>query len=66
MSLKMLANVFSTGQGKSVMQDIDRGQALIDFCNKSFASCNPKVVFHAAIVLFNYLLSYERDHKQDI
>ena len=45
------------------MQDIDRGKTLIDFCNKSFSSCNAKVVYHTALVLFNYLMTYESDSK---
>ena len=61
MSLKMLANIFSTSEGRGVMQDIGRGKDLIQFCTKSFTSCNPKVVYHAALVLFNYLLAYEAD-----
>lgn len=45
------------------MQDLDRGKTLIEFCNKSFGSCNLKVVYHAGFVLFNYLLAYESDSK---
>ena len=36
---------------------------MIEFCNKSFSSCNPKVVYHGALVLFNYLMTYESDTK---
>ena len=63
MSLKLLANLFATSTGRSLMQDLERGKALISFCNRSFASCNQKVVYHAALVLFNYLLAYEADSK---
>ena len=66
MSLKMLANLFHTAQGRSAMQDLDRGKALIEFCSMSFASCNPKVVFYAAIVLFDYLLCFEKDTKKEL
>ena len=66
MALKMMANMFSTQQGRTVMQDLDRGSSLIDFCNKSFSSCNHKVVYHAALVLFNFLLSYEADTKKKL
>jgi len=59
----MLANLFASGKGRSVMQDLERGKALIAFCNKSFASCNAKVVYHAGLVLFNYLMCYEGDSK---
>ena len=62
----MLANIFHTSQGRAAMQDLERGKNLVEFCSKSFASCNPKVVFYAAIVLFNYLLCYEKDTKKDL
>ena len=45
---------------------MERGKALIEFCNKSFSSCNPKVVYHAALVLFNYLLTFEKDTKIEL
>ena len=48
------------------MQDVDKGKELIAFCNKSFASCNPKVIYHAALVLFNYLMTYESDTKKKL
>jgi len=66
MSLKMLANVFTSSEGRSIMQDLDRSKALIDLCNKSFGSCNHKVIYHAALVLFNYLLSFEGDSKSKL
>ena len=47
------------------MQDKDRGKQLIEFCTMSLKSCNPKVVYHTALVLFNYLLAYEGDNKKD-
>lgn len=37
---------------------------LIEFCNTSFKSCNQKVAFHAAVVLFNYLLAFETESKK--
>lgn len=58
-----MANFFATNKGRAVMQDVERGKALIEFCNMSFASCNSKVVFTAALVLFNYLLAFEGDSK---
>lgn len=66
MSLKLLANIFATPKGRDAMQDEERGQALIDFCAKSFTSINPKVVYHAALVLFNYLLTYQKESKKSI
>ena len=62
----MLANIFHTAAGRAEMQDLERGKHLVEFCSNSFASCNPKVVFYAAIVLFNYLLCFEKDSKKDL
>lgn len=66
MSLKMLANIFTTPKGRASMTDPDKRGSLIEFCTKSFSSCNPKVVSHAAIVLFNYLLAFESESKKAI
>ena len=66
MSLKMLANIFTTPKGRAAMYDPEKRGSLIEFCTKSFSSCNPKVVSHAAIVLFNYLLAFESESKKDI
>ena len=48
------------------MQDGEKRGCLIEFCTKSFGSCNPRVVSHAGIVLFNYLLAFENESKKDI
>ena len=48
------------------MQDLDRSKTLLDLCTKSFGSCNQKVVYHAALVMFNYLLSFEGDSKNKL
>jgi len=48
------------------MQNAEKRNSLIEFCTKSFGSCNPKVVSHAGIVLFNYLLAFESESKKDI
>lgn len=66
MSLKMLANIFSTPEGRTVMQSIEKGSEIVEFCNKSFSSCNAKVVYHAALVLFNYLMCFEGDSKKKL
>ena len=66
MSLKMLANIFTTPKGRATMHDPEKRGSLINFCTMSFSSCNPKVVSHAAIVLFNYLLAFESESKKDI
>ena len=65
MALKMLANVFSTSTGRIVMHNSEKAMALIQFCNQSMQSCNPKVTIHAALVLFNFLLTFENDSKQE-
>lgn len=48
------------------MTDPEKSTSLIEFCNKSFTSCNHKVVFHTALVLFNYLLAFEKVSKKDL
>lgn len=48
------------------MQNLDKGNEMIDFCAKSFSSCNEKVVYHAAMVLFNYVLCFESDNKKNL
>jgi proline dehydrogenase len=63
-SLKFLANIFQTSEGKSIMQDVDKSIELIDFCAKSFTSCNDKIIYHAALVLFNEILCFQSDDKQ--
>ena len=45
------------------MQKDDVVKSLIDFCLFSFESCNPKVVFTSAIVLFNAVLCYKKDKE---
>lgn len=47
------------------MTDPEKSTSLIEFCSKSFTSCNHKVVFHTALVLFNYLLAFEKVSKKD-
>jgi len=66
MSLKLLANVFATPKGRASMTDEEKARSLIEFCNKSFTSCNHKVAFHAALVLFNYLLAFETVNKRGV
>ena len=66
MGLKILANVFTTASGKKAMEDPERARSLIDFCNKSFGSCNHKVAYHSALVLFNYLLAFENKDMTEV
>ena len=66
MGLKILANIFTTANGRNAMEDLDKARSLVDFCNKSFGSCNHKVAYHAALVLFNYLLANEKKDLTEI
>ena len=60
-SLKMLGNIYQTDSGKEFMQGEEAGTTLMNFCNFSFDSVNPKVVFTAAVVLFNHILTSKRE-----
>ena len=66
MGLKILANIFTTASGKKAMENPERATSLVDFCNKSFGSCNHKVAYHSALVLFNYLLAFENKDTTEI
>ena len=66
MALKLLANIFATAPGKAVMTDPEKAQALVGFCTKSFSSCNPKVAYFSALVLFNYQLTFENAKKKNM
>lgn len=66
MCLKMLANVFATQKGRALMQDLERGRQLVAFCNTSLRSVNVKVQLHTALVLFNYVLCFEKDSKKPL
>lgn len=43
--------------------DPDHSSQVIQFCEYSMSSKNPKTVFTAAVVLFNHVLTYKRDFK---
>lgn len=58
-SLKFLANMFATDEGKKIMQDISNATDLIEFCSKSMDNCNQKVIYYAALVMFNVLLCFK-------
>lgn len=60
-SLKMLANIYQTKIGIDFVSNVDASRNVINFCEFSFGSCNPKVVFTAGVVLFNHLLTYMGD-----
>jgi hypothetical protein len=60
-SLRMLANIYQTDSGKDFMQGEDAANALLNFCNFSLDSVNPKVVFTAAVAIFNQVLCFKRE-----
>ena len=45
------------------MRDEAKSIQLVEFCTRSFASCNQKTVQHAAMCLFNHMLCFEGDMK---
>lgn len=57
----MLDNIYQTESGKEFMQGEETSNLLINFCSYSFESVNPKVVFTAAVLLFNHALCFKRD-----
>jgi hypothetical protein len=59
--LQMLGNIYQTNSGKDYIQMNDPSSTLINFCTYSLNSINPKVVFTAAVVLFNHVLCYKRE-----
>jgi len=65
-SLQFLTNIFMTDVGKQIMQDIEKGNTLLEFCNSSLQSVNQKVQYHTALLLFNYLLCFQKDNKKEI
>ena len=62
--LQFLTNVFMTESGKQVMQDVEKGKQIMEFCSQCLTSCNQKVQYHSALLLFNYLLCYQKDNKK--
>ena len=57
----MLCNIYLTEAGKDFLSGEDASQSLISFCLLSFDSINPKVVFTAAVLLFNHILCFKRE-----
>jgi hypothetical protein len=45
------------------MQNTQKGIELLEFCTKSFLSCNEKIVYHASMVMFNYMLCFDSENK---
>uniref|UniRef100_A0A7S3CJK8 PUL domain-containing protein n=1 Tax=Strombidium rassoulzadegani TaxID=1082188 RepID=A0A7S3CJK8_9SPIT len=60
-SLKMLGNIYQTGEGIEFISDTDVASEVIQFCEYSITSANPKSRFTAAVVLFNHVLTCKRD-----
>ena len=63
-SLKMLGNIYQTQTGIEFISEPNNGSQIIQFCEYSLGSVNPKTVFTAAVVLFNHVLTYKRDLRQ--
>jgi hypothetical protein len=59
--LKMLGNIYQTTTGLEFIMDDTASQQLLDFCNYSLTSSNPKSVFTAAVIVFNHVLTFKRD-----
>ena len=59
--LKMLGNIFQTQTGLDFIMEKEPATQLIQFCEYSLQSKNPKTVFRAAVVVFNLVLTYKRD-----
>lgn len=57
----MLANIYQTDSGKDFMQGEEASNTILSFCSYSFGSINPKVVFTAAILMFNHILCFKRE-----
>jgi hypothetical protein len=60
-SLKMLANIYQTSEGQDFVSDSQVGSQLVQFCEYSLHSANPKTRYTAAVVLFNHVLTSKRD-----
>lgn len=61
--LKMLGNVYQTQSGLDFIMGAEQSSQIIQFCEYSISSKNPKTVFTAGVVLFNHVLTYKRDFK---
>lgn len=59
-SLKMLGNIYQTQTGLDFIMDDEPSSSLIQFCEYSMTSKNPKTVFTAGVVLFNHVLTYKK------
>ncbi len=64
--LKFLANAFQTEAGRRAVMDPAKAVSLTQFCATSLASANPKTVLHAALLLFNQMLCWSREHKREL
>jgi len=60
-SLKMLGNIYQTSTGLEFISDAENSAHIIQFLDYSFGHCNPKVVYTAAVVLFNHCVTFKRD-----
>jgi len=58
LTLKFLANIYQTQNGRDLMQDPVKSSQIIAFVNFSFGSANQKTIYHTAMLLFNHLLCF--------
>ena len=64
--LKMLSNIFNTDAGKHAIRDKSKSTQLIEFCTRSMTSVAPRTVLHAALLLFNHIMFYPNENKNDL
>ena len=62
-SLKMLANIYQTGEGLSFVSESHIGSQIIEFCEYSLQSASPKTRYTAGVVVFNHMLTLKEDQK---
>jgi hypothetical protein len=59
-SLKMIGNIYQTQTGLDFIMETEPSSSVIQFCEYSMTSCNPKTVFTAAVVMFNHVLTFKK------
>lgn len=62
-ALKMLGNIYQTQSGRDFVGQTENSNQVIQFCQYSFGSANPRTVFAAAVLLFSHVLTYKGDFR---
>jgi len=62
-ALKMLGNIYQTQSGRDFVGESSHSEQVVQFCEYSFKSSNPRTVFAAAVLLFSHILTYKGDYK---